>query len=153
MKRDKRLTQIPSSVLQQWSDEIDPPSYVSPKNDLRRGIRVIIARPSELSFLMKDKIFQLLERNMRELYEENWTWDPRAKRAELENSTSRFLLATSTSSQPTSVRRTTRHSATEPTLMGFIMWRFEDYDAVADDVTCPPGEEFMEVAYWYVLQT
>lgn len=112
-------------------------------------MRVLVARPSELSVTMKEQIFALLEQNMRPLYEENWSWDSRAKQQELDDTASRFLIAIPASAASNSVRRTTRHSPSDPPLLGFIMWRFEDYDALPDDPTTPRGEDTMEVAYWY----
>lgn len=100
---------------------------------------------------MKERIFALLEHNMRHLYEENWSWDDRVKQQELDDATSRFLIAIPASAASNGVRRTTRRNASDPPLFGFIMWRFEDYDALPDDPTTPDGEDTMEVAYWYVI--
>ncbi|WFD42729.1 Nitrogen permease regulator 2 [Malassezia psittaci] len=115
-------------------------------------IAIECARASELSVFLREEIYILLERNMRAMYEQNWSWDDSVKRSELEHPSSRFLLAILPRGKDTSVRRRTRHSGSDPCLIGFIMWRFEDYDALPDDPVSRPLENTMEVAYCYEMQ-
>ena len=62
---------------------------------------------------MKDTIFSMFENNMRELYEQNWDWDPEEKKAELFAPTSRMLLV---------------HDDSDGELVAFTHFRFEPDD-------------------------
>lgn len=103
---------------------------------------------------MKDQIYALLESNMRAMYETYSEWNAVEKRTELEDPVSRFLLVVPKSYDARTTRRTTRHSATTvPPLLGYVMWRYETYDALAHDSVAVPGEDQMEVAYWYAASS
>lgn len=118
------------------------------RNDSFSDVRVLAARPFELSIAMKEQIYTLLESNMRDMYTKNWSWDPKQKRAEIEHTASRFLLAVPASFNARSVRRSTRNSPNDPPLLAYIMFRCEDYDAESTDPVAVGGEATIEVAYW-----
>ena len=52
-----------------------------------------MASASEIARDMHERIFELLEQNMKALYDETSSWDPWLKRDELLHPKSRFLLA------------------------------------------------------------
>lgn len=124
----------------------------------REDVVVVVARATELSQNMHDQIFALFQANMEEMYEANGIWDVRSKRAELQHASSRYLLALPASdAEPASVARVCRRSArhmkgapdTPTPLYGFIMWRFDTDDTVDGDPCADPGDDEVEVSYWY----
>ena len=144
------LIQIPSSKIQEWILAQITSTEYDKGSEAIKDITVKSARASELSPFLREEIYILLEKNMRAMYEQNWSWDASIKRSELDHPSSRFLLALIPRGNNTSVRRKTRHSGCDPCLVGFIMWRFEDYDALPNDPVGHLREDTMEVAYWYV---
>lgn len=107
---------------------------------------------------MHERIFELLEQNMKALYDETSSWDPWLKRDELLHPKSRFLLAfedheNTLTFQRVAQRRSGRFCEkpqTQHTLQGFVMWRFDTDDTVPEDPYSLQGESDVEVAYWYV---
>lgn len=128
-----------------------------------RHTRIVVATAAEISRDMHDQIFELLEENMRGMYEQVGGWDAPFKRAELQHPKSRYILAihmeddgstASPSRSPCLQRRSSRlQSHSSPTLQGFIMWRYDTDETVPHDPYAIDGEECVEVAYWYVPHT
>lgn len=97
---------------------------------------------------MHERIFALLEANMRGMYEISGTWDASFKRMELQHPKSRYLLALHGDDVPHRRSRRIHGHTREPILQGFVMWRYDTDDTTPDDPfslgTVAP------VAYWYV---
>ena len=111
---------------------------------------MIVATASELSRDMHERIFAILEANMRGMYEGLDGWDASFKRMELHHPKSRYLLALH--GDDVHHRRSQRiHGrAREPVLQGFVMWRYDTDDTTPDD---PFSEGIVApVAYWYVTK-
>ncbi|PKI85991.1 hypothetical protein MVES_000565 [Malassezia vespertilionis] len=87
---------------------------------------------------MRHEIFTLLEANMKHFYVGAAAWDVRAKKAELFDPASNFLLVTGSLDSDCS------------DICGFVMWRF-DVDETRDDPFAEPGDELIEVAYCILL--
>lgn len=96
---------------------------------------------------MSRAIWTVFEANMRALYEDAGAWDPAAKRAELFDTASRFLVAVA-AGDGRDTRRSTRLRA--DALCGYVMWRFDVDDVAAGDAAADDGDAQIEVAYWYV---
>lgn len=149
---------IKSAQLQSWAAELFHGSmaYVRMCGLTRRPRQVILARAQELSQDMRECIFALLEANMRAMYEQVGIWDPDAKKAELQHRTSRFLLVFDNNIQNPTRRRSPRNSAQAgraQNLLGFVMWRYDVDDTNDDDLCADPGDDIVEVSYWYVTTT
>lgn len=59
------------------------------KNGLQAAVKYFQGCPAEL----KDWVFDLTERNMKEMYEQTWGWNPNKKKHELYDENARFLVA------------------------------------------------------------
>lgn len=116
-----------------------------------RPYQVKVAKAQELSTDMHECIYALLESNMRAMYEQVGIWDPNAKRAELQHRTSRFLLVLDTNTDEPARRRTRRTNASDQIwdLLGFVMWRYDVDETNDDDICASPGDDIVEVTYWY----
>ncbi|WFD25668.1 N-terminal L-serine N(alpha)-acetyltransferase NatD [Malassezia nana] len=104
---------------------------------------------------MRECIFALLETNMRAMYEQVGTWDPHAKKGELQHRTSRFLLVFDKNVQNRTRRRSPRNSAQAgraQDLLGFVMWRYDVDETNNDDICADPGDDMVEVSYCYEVQ-
>lgn len=112
--------------------------------------RMIVATASELSRDMHERIFAILEANMRGMYEGLDRWDASFKRMELHHPKSRYLLALH--GDDVHHRRSQRiHGrAREPVLQGFVMWRYDTDDTTPDDPFSLGS--VAPVAYWYVTK-
>lgn len=118
---------------------MDKPRYVVRAD--RSDVQFIVATAAELSQRMHAEVFALVEANMRAMYIASSTWDAAEKREEFEYPTSRFLLA---------VRSLQPAGAATGRLLGFVMWRYDIDGTVPEDPTVRPGDDEVEVAYWYV---
>ena len=160
------LTQLRSTTLQAWADEAngDARRARSPEcnrlrtdglevNEPNNGIvRLIVARATEISPLMHELIYELVQNNMKSMYEQLVGWDASAKRAELEHHSSRFLLALQGDADGSYRRLSRRRGMTStPVLLGFVMFRYDTDETVADDPCADAGDDCVEVAYWQVF--
>lgn len=111
--------------------------------------RVIVATAFELSGDMHERIFALLEANMRGMYEVSGAWDAPFKRMELQHPKSRYLLALHGGDAHHRRSRRIHGDTREPILQGFVMWRYDTDETTLDD----PFSQgtVVPVAYWYVI--
>lgn len=111
---------------------------------------MIVATASELSRDMHERIFAILEANMRGMYEGLDGWDASFKRMELHHPKSRYLLALHGDDVHHRRSRRMHGRARGPVLQGFVMWRYDTDDTTPDD---PFSEGTVApVAYWYVTK-
>lgn len=142
----ERLTQLSSAVLQGWVDAV----WASSAERAGGSARVIVAHASELAPAVQDSIFELFCENMRDMYVSEGLWDAPAKRAELFDAASRFVLVYGCADHGSVQRRSTRLGAARtPALRAFLMWRFDLDDTTEDDKCVRRGTSQVEVSYWY----
>ena len=111
---------------------------------------MIVATASELSRDMHERIFAILEANMRGMYEGLDGWDASFKRMELHHPKSRYLLALHGDDVHHRRSRRIHGRARGPVLQGFVMWRYDTDDTTPDD---PFSEGIVApVVHWYVTK-
>ncbi|OHT08978.1 N-alpha-acetyltransferase 40 [Tritrichomonas foetus] len=75
----------------------------------KNGLNVDVSALNKCPEEFEEWAFQLIEKNMKAIYEETWGWNPDSKEAELLDESARFLFAYNSENQP----------------VGFVHYRFE----------------------------
>jgi ribosomal protein S18 acetylase RimI-like enzyme len=99
-------------------EEIEDPLALVPvfKTFDRNGIKGSLVAAKKCPEELEEFAFNLIEKHMKDIYEETWGWDPDAKAAELYEPSARFIFAVP--------------DADPPYPLAFIHYRFEMNDAV-----------------------
>ena len=81
--------------------------------DTNKDYNIKCMKSSQLTIKQKELIFNLFEKNMKEMYEKTWGWNKDDKMKELFSSTSKFLIILN------------KNNEIEEEIIAFSMFRFE----------------------------